>query len=75
MASVVLAGCHEERPIAMPDLVGMPQLPPGTHIAPDPYEDPVVSQYPEAGERVARNELVELETRCTMLRFQQAACS
>jgi beta-lactam-binding protein with PASTA domain len=101
--AVVAAGCHEDRPVTVPDLVGMPQpeaqkalerlglrwrfggsgliltrapkpLPPGSFIYPDPYEDPVVSQDPESGEHVSRGELIDLETRCTMLRFKNSGC-
>jgi beta-lactam-binding protein with PASTA domain len=100
---VVGAGCHEDRPVTVPDLVGLPQpeaqkvlerlglrwrfggsdriatraprpLPAGWIMSPDPYEDPVVSQDPEPGEHVSRGELVDLETRCTMLRFKKSGC-
>ena len=43
-------------------------------IAPDPFEDPVVRQYPPPGAAVARGHVIELETRCTMLRFRNSAC-
>jgi beta-lactam-binding protein with PASTA domain len=103
IAAPAFAGCHEDRSIVVPNLVGLPQpeaqkqlerlglrwrfggsdqiaskapkpLPPDTFITPDPYQDPVVSQMPPPGDRVAKGDLVELETRCTMLRFENSAC-
>lgn len=102
IAVTALSGCHEDRLITMPNLVGLPRPDaqrelerlglrwqfggsarintrapreyPGSFFAPDPYEDPIVSHDPPAGKHVPKGELVELETRCTMLRFRNTAC-
>jgi beta-lactam-binding protein with PASTA domain len=49
-------------------------LPSNMHIASDPYDDQVVSQKPDAGERVEPHTIVEFETKCTMLRFKNSRC-
>jgi len=50
-------------------------LPPNVHISPDPYADDVVSQKPDAGERVEPHAIVVFETECTMLRFKNSGCA
>ena len=49
-------------------------LPPNVRVSPDPYDDQVVSQIPEAGQRVTADKVIVLETRCTMLRFETSGC-
>jgi len=51
-----------------------PPLPPNMSISPDPYDDDVVSQKPDAGERVEPHAIVVIETECTMLRLENSGC-